>query len=352
MAAATTTPANYILLQSDDGSDGDCRSGGQQLPYVYNGGASTDLTACSVACNMIEECVAFAFVNRGTPEFGNCQLTGIDIGLDLLPANEWPNANAGGYSFGSGVVDGVDTAYGGGGGYKCYVKGPTTTTVAAATTTNGYTLLQADGVDGDCRSGGKQLPYLSTGTLASMDLTACSDACNKIKECAAFAFMPGETYNCELTGLNMALDLLPRNAWPTFRPGNSPFEPGEPGFTGIVDTVDTSFTMYGMVVYKCYVRDLSTPAATTAGAAANPPPPPPPPAARTPQMGGTATLASTESTQSSSGLTPLQIALLAFGGTTLGVSGVVYTKWDDIKERLPAWAPGIETDDTAQINLL
>jgi hypothetical protein len=60
---------------------------------------------------------------------------------------------------------------------------------------------------------------------------------------------------------------------------------------------------------------------------------------------------STESTQSSSGLTPLQIALLAFGGTTLVVSGVVYTKWDEIKERLPITF-GIETDGTAQMNLL
>ena len=89
------------------------------------------------------------------------------------------------------------------------------------------------------------------------------------------------------------------------------------------------------------------------GAGANLPPPPaalPPVILKAPQAA---------STQSSSGLTPSQIALLALGGTAFAVSGVVNTKWDDVKERLPAWvrgigssiAFGIETDDAAQTNL-
>ena len=102
---------------------------------------------------------------------------------------------------------------------------------------------------------------------------------------------------------------------------------------------------HGITVVDCHEFVVAG-----AGAGAAPPPAP----AALPATILEATQAA--STESSSGLTPLQIVLIGLGGTTLVVGGVVYTKWDDIKERVPGLVPGIafgiETDNTAQINLL
>ena len=79
-ASADHSPDGYTLLSG--GTNGDCRSGGEEglggevLPYLASA-VGLNLTACSDACNEIEECAAFALVDVNVP--ANCQLIGLDI---------------------------------------------------------------------------------------------------------------------------------------------------------------------------------------------------------------------------------------------------------------------------------
>ena len=211
--AATTAPAGCTLVQSADGSDGDCRSGGQRLPCLHSNTVSVDLTACSDACKLIERCAAFAFV--GSSGLGNCQLNDSDMAHGLSSPNDWPDFDEGDGPVGSDFVGPVDTVDTAGANCKCYGKD--------LPPPADYSLLSSpDGSNGDCRSGGDQLPFLASAV--SLDLTACSVACNMIEECAAFALADDNApANCQLNGLDMACNSLPRNDWPNLQCKRQPF---------------------------------------------------------------------------------------------------------------------------------
>ena len=91
--AVAAAPAGHTLLQSGDGSDGLCTSGRKVLPCLCSETRGLDLTACSDACHMIEECVAFSLVDDQS--LHNCQLSGFDMALGLLSGNDWQNFEAG-----------------------------------------------------------------------------------------------------------------------------------------------------------------------------------------------------------------------------------------------------------------
>ena len=139
-ASATTTPADYTLLQSAGGENGGCLSDGKQLPILPSAG-NIDLTACSFACSSIEECVAFGFSFIYDPP-ANCQLIGIDMlkvdeGIDQndpaynwLSRNDWANVMMYDAPFDTGFIGTVDTVRPEV-GIRCYVKVPPPATTPA-----------------------------------------------------------------------------------------------------------------------------------------------------------------------------------------------------------------------------
>ena len=199
-------------------------------------------------------------------------------------------------------------------------------TVAAAsalTTPAEYTRISAPGY---CRSGGTRLPagaMAKAGSDPQKDATACFHMCTAIVHCAGISLIStssaeweGSTQfdpacggtdvctDCRLYGEALTLNDFSAEHWTTFPSSGD-------GGNGILDT---AFFVLGNP-RRCYAKkSFSTPPAATtttvaaaapgAPAAANPPPPPPPPPLEATQAPGT---------QSSSVLTPAQIALIAAG---------------------------------------
>ena len=196
------------------------------------------------------------------------------------------------------------------------------TTASADVGVCGHTPLAADSL---CKSGGKDLP--AAATTDPIDLASCVAACTEFEEfeCAAFVF---NDQTCRLHSVTLPLTWSIQNNnrflihdWML----NQNLASETHDSTDVVDSVNPS---HGV---KCCFKDSPPPTTTLAvapapGAAPVPPPPPPPPA---PVL--QATLA--PGTQSSSGLTPAQIAFIATGGTALLAGTMAHAKWPCIKAR-------------------